>query len=134
MVRMTECIHGLHTEQCDVCSATPTPGRAAGSRSMAGKSFALIYAPTIREDTFLHLNREGIHWKIRRYWSPSKPAEEIAQSGLASTRQVLDLASLEIVHEVAYPYSTSPSGLSLKDSPYWFDEIAKANAQYGINV
>ena len=99
---------------------------------MAGKTFALIYAPSLRPDTFLHLNREGDHWKIRRYRSPSKPAEELAQSGRASTRQVLDLASLEILYEIAYPYSTSSGGVSVTDSRYWFDEIAKVNARHGI--
>ena len=99
---------------------------------MAGKSFALIYAPEIREDTFLHLNREGDHWKIRWYSSPSKPAVELAQSGRATTRQVMDLSSVAIVHEIAYPYSSSPGGVSVTKSDYWFDEIAKVNAQHGI--
>jgi len=40
----------------------------------------------------------------------------------------LDLDNVEFVHEIAYPYSTRPGGVSIRDSRYWFDEIAKANA------
>ena len=126
-------MHGLDLEQCDLCSGAQNPKRGASTGSMAGKSFALIYAPAIREDTFLHLNREGDHWKIRWYSSPSKPATELAQSGAASTRRVIDLASANIVEEIAYPYSTGTGGVSVKDSRYWFDEIQKANAQHGIS-
>ncbi|MER3388568.1 MAG: hypothetical protein RJQ01_00920 [Microcella sp.] len=43
---------------------------------------------------------------------------------------VLDITKLEIEHELAYPYSTSPSGVTVEDSRYWFDEIAKANSKY----
>jgi hypothetical protein len=99
---------------------------------MAGKSFALIYAPNLRPDTFLHLNREGEHWKFRWYSSPTKPAVELAQSGRASTRQLVDLASVEILHEVGYPYSTSPGGVSVTNSRYWFDEVTKLNVRHGV--
>jgi hypothetical protein len=130
---MTECIHELNAEQCSVCAAKSSIAHEGGASTMAGKSFALIYAPAIRRDTFLHLNREGDHWKIRWYSSPSRPATEVAQSALASRRQVLDLASVEIIHEVAYPYSTSPSGVTVRDSRYWFDEIERTNAEHGIS-
>jgi hypothetical protein len=99
---------------------------------MAGKSFALVLAPTLRPDTFLHLNREGDHWKLRWYRSPNQPAIELAQSGKASTRLDLDLRDVEFVHELSYPYSTSPGGVSVLDSRYWFDEISKANAIYDV--
>jgi hypothetical protein len=99
---------------------------------MAGKSFALVYAPTLRRDTFLHLNREGDHWKLRWYSSPNRPATELAQSGRASTRLALDLRDVDFEHEIAYPYSTSPGGVSVTDFRFWFDEIARINAAYDI--
>jgi hypothetical protein len=99
---------------------------------MAGKSFALVFAPSLRVDTFLHLNREGDHWKFRLYSSPSQPATELAQSGKATTRLVLELRDVEFVHEIAYPYSISPGGVPITNTRYWFDEIAKANAKFGV--
>lgn len=101
---------------------------------MVGHSFALIYAPSIRRDTFVHLNRQGDSWKIRRYLSPSRPAEEIAQAGERRTKLVVDLDSLEIVHHLDYPHSRMPLGVTIEDSRYWFDEIVKANATYGISA
>ncbi|MCD2441868.1 hypothetical protein LQ757_06205 [Agromyces sp. SYSU K20354] len=128
---MTECIHGLEETQCGVCG-TRAPGAGGLEGTMAGKSFALVYAPSLRGDTFLHLNREGDHWKFRWYSSPNRPATELAQSGRASTRLVLDLRGVDFVHEIAYPYSTCPGGVSVTDFRFWFDEIARINAAYGI--
>jgi hypothetical protein len=99
---------------------------------MSGKSFALVFAPGLVHDTFLHLNREGDHWKFRIYRSPNRPAVELAQSGQASTRIHLKLSEIDIQHEVAYPYSTSPGGVSITDVRYWFNEVEKTNAAYGI--
>lgn len=128
---MTECIHGLEENQCGGCGASSL--RPAGmSGSMVGKSFALVFAPSLRDDTFLHLNREGDHWKFRWYSSPSQPATELAQSGKATTRLRLELSEVEFVHEIAYPYSTSPGGVSIRNSAFWFDEIAKTNASHNI--
>lgn len=130
---MAECIHELDEESCGVCSDGARRSRqAAYDGSMAGKSFALVYAPSVRGDTFLHLNREGDHWKIRWYSSPSAPARELAQSGSATTRLAINLADVVLVHEIAYPYSTRPGGVSVRNSRYWFDEIEKTNAAYGV--
>ncbi len=101
---------------------------------MVGKSFALVFVPNLRDDTFLHLNREGDHWKFRWYSSPNRPAIELAQSGRATTRRVVALNDVEFVHEIAYPYSTNPGGISITDHRYWFDEIAKMNAKYSIGA
>jgi hypothetical protein len=128
---MTECIHGLEENQCGVCGTSAR--RSTGpDGTMVGKSFALVFAPTFRDDTFLHLNREGDHWKFRSYSSPSRPATELAQSGKASTLLVLDLRDVEFLHEIAYPYSTSPEGVSVTNFRYWYDEIAKLNAAHNI--
>jgi len=99
---------------------------------MAGKSFALVFAPRVRPGTFIHLNLEGDHWKLRWYPSPTRPAVELAQSGRASTRLLLDLDDVEFVHEIPYPYSTSAGGVSVKNVGYWFDEIAKANRAHDV--
>jgi hypothetical protein len=99
---------------------------------MAGKSFALVFAPRLREDTFIHLNREGNHWKFRWYRSPLTRPVELAQSGKATTRVILVFEQIEFVHEISYPYSTSAGGVSVEDSRYWFDEIAKVNAKHGV--
>jgi hypothetical protein len=128
---MPECIHGLEEERCDLCTQRGRVSRGVDG-TMAGKSFALVFVPTLRSDTFVHLNREGDHWKFRWYESPSRPATELAQSGKASTRLVLDLDDVEFEHEMSYPYSTSPGGVSITDSRYWFDEIARVNAKYEI--
>lgn len=126
---MTECRHGFDEAECDLCltSARPASERT-GSRE--GQTFSLIYAPSLRVHTFLHLNRQGDSWKIRDYTSPQRPADEIAQAGEKSTKLVIDLAQLEIVHEIAYPYSNTPLGVTIENPRYWFDEIAKANAKY----
>ncbi len=128
---MAECIHGLDEERCDSCGRTAKGGSAPGG-TMAGKSFALIFAPRIRDDTFLHLNREGDHWKIRWYPSPTRKAVELAQSGKSSTRIDIDLSDIRIEDEISYPYSTSPGGVTIQNSQYWFDEIAKANARRDV--
>lgn len=126
---MIECRHDFEEGECDLClTASRSAAERTGSRE--GQSFALIYAPSLAPDTFLHLNRQGDSWKIRHYESPSRPARELAQSSEKATKLVLDLARLEIEHEIAYPYSTSPAGVSIEDHRYWFDEIAKANAKY----
>jgi hypothetical protein len=129
---VTECIHEFPPDLCAVCSGESYSRRAPGTGTMAGKRFALIYAPSVRDDTFLHLNREGEHWKIRWYASPHRAAVELAQSGLASTKREIDFSSVEFVHEVAYPYSTSVGGVPVTDSHYWFGEIARLNTQHGI--
>jgi len=99
---------------------------------MAGKSFALVFVPSVRKDTFLHLNREGERWKLRWYSSPNRRPTELAQSGKASTRLALDLNEVKFAREISYPYSTSPGGVSVEDSRYWFDQITKANALHEI--
>lgn len=115
---MNECIHGLEEDLCGACAdgRERSNSRMGLGGTMAGKSFALIYAPSIRHDTFLHLNREGFHWKIRWYPSPSKKPFEIAQSGLASTRRVYDLNNVPFVNEISYPYSTQPGGVSIENA------------------
>ena len=128
---MAECIHGLEEDRCDAC-ASRVRAAAGSDGTMAGKSFALVFAPSLRQDTFLHLNREGDHWKLRWYRSPSHPAVEVAQSGKASTRLLLDLNEVDFVHELSYPYSTSTGGVSVTNSRYWFDEIARVNAAHDI--
>lgn len=128
---MGECRHGMNEADCGHCSAaTRTTAVREGSR--AGHSFALIYAPSLNRDTFLHLNRQGDSWKIRHYPSPHHPPTELAQAGAKSTRLVLDLAQLDIEHEIAYPHSLAPTGVSVEDHRNWFDEIAKANGKHGI--
>ena len=128
---MEDCIHGLEEDQRGTCG---TRALSADRRegTMAGKTFALVFAPALRGDTFLHLNREGDHWKFRWYSSPSRLATRLAQSGKASTRLVLDLADVELLHEIAYPYSTSPEGVSVTNSRYWYDETAKLNAAHNL--
>ena len=126
---MAECRHGFDEAECDLCLAAARPAsERTGSRE--GQSFALIYAPSLDAGTFLHLNRQGDSWKIRRYSAASRRPEELAQSGEKTTRMMLDITKLEIEHQIAYPYSTSPSGVTVEDSRYWFDEISKANAKY----
>jgi hypothetical protein len=39
---------------------------------------------------------------------------------------------VEFLHEIAYPYSTSPEGVSVTNFRYWYDEIAKLNAAHNI--
>lgn len=131
---MTECIHGLDINQCGVCSGRSTVRHGVVDGAWVGKRFALIYAPSVHDGTFLHLNREGDHWKIRWYQSAHSPATELAQSGRASTRRVLDLETIEIVHEIDYPYSSSPGGVTVKDSRYWFGEIQRANDLHDIGT
>ena len=131
MVSMAECIHGFEEESCGDCAARTTAGRES-TGTMAGKSFALVFVPGLMKLTFLHLNREGDHWKFRWYASSSRSAIAVAQSGQATTRFHVNLSDLEFMHEIAYPYSTSVGGVSVTDSRYWFDEIAKQNAKYEI--
>lgn len=130
---MAECIHGSDEELCDYCTAKAT-GSRGWARTMAGHSFALIYAPRLRSDTFLHLNRQGDSWKIRRYFSPSRAPEVVAQSGQLSTKLKLDLDELQIVHDLAYPTSRAQSGVKVTDCRYWHDEIARVNAAHGISA
>jgi hypothetical protein len=131
---MTECRHGLDQDGCDICTpAAPVARGAGGTRgTWDGKTFALVFAPSLPVDSFLHLNRQGDHWKLRWYKSPSEPADVIDQSGPASTKLNLDLSKVEFQHEIAYPHSTSPGGVTVKDSRYWFVEIAKVNDAHGI--
>jgi hypothetical protein len=128
---MAECIHGFEEEQCAICASSGREGHSM-TGTMAGKTFALVYAPTLRNDTFLHLNREGDHWKFRWYRSPHQRPVELAQSGKASTRTQLELKDVAFVHEVAYPYTTDAGGVTVNDSAYWFDEIARANDEHDI--
>lgn len=130
---MDECIHGLESDRCDSCNAQTSRGHGP-TAEWAGKSFALVFAPSLRDDTFLHLNREGDHWKLRWYSSPNRRAIELAQSGKSSTHLILDLNELHLEHEISYPYSSSPGGVSIKDSRYWFDEISKVNGEHGIGA
>jgi hypothetical protein len=131
MASMAECIHGFDEDKCGDCATRTAAGHNL-TGTMAGKSFALVFVPGLNEFTFLHLNREGDHWKFRWYESSSRPATEVAQSGQATTRYHVSLSDLKFLHEIAYPYSTSVGGVSVKDSRYWFDEIAKQNAKYDI--
>lgn len=80
---MADCIHGLEEDQRGTCG---TRALSADRRegTMAGKTFALVFAPALRGDTFLHFNREGDHWKFRWYSSPGRLPTELAQSGKAS--------------------------------------------------
>ena len=55
-----------------------------------------------------------------------------AQSGKATTKLQLDLGAHKFADEIAYPHSNTPSGVSVLNSQYWFDEIAKANDSRGI--
>lgn len=128
-----ECIHGLESSRCETCKATTSRGSNPGSE-WSGKSFALVYVPSLRRDTLLHLNREGDHWKLRWYNSPSQPAVELAQSGRSSRGLVLDLQAVLRPPQIAYPHSSGAGGVSIKDSRYWFDEIAKMNKEHGIDA
>lgn len=129
---MTDCVHGFSDGLCGDCSAARSRSVDLGSatRSSGGYGFALVYAPAFRTDTFVHLNREGEHWKIRHYPSPSTPAVGLAQSAPSSSPKVADLESIELRHEIAYPHSLAPGGVTTKDSRYWFDAITKANAAH----
>jgi hypothetical protein len=130
---MSECRHGFDEGECDLCITAARPAsERAGSRE--GQTFTLIYAPSLREDTFLHLNQQGDSWKIRHYGSPHRAAEEVAQSSEKRTRRMVDLTTLEIVHQIPYPYSNTPSGVTVEDPRYWFDEIAKANAKHNVGA
>lgn len=132
--RVTECIHGFPTDQCATCLGDGGAGRSRGDGSKTGQSFALVYAPGLRQDTFLHLNREGEHWKIRWYPSPTSPPVELAGSAQSSSTYVADLRSVELRHEIWYPTSMASDGVTVKDSRYWFDAIARANAQHADRV
>ena len=132
---MTECRHGFPENECGDCSGSSTrSSRSERTGASAGNSFALIYAPLFREDTFLHLNRQADRWKIRRYPSPHAAAEVLAQSAPSSVSVVEDLGSIGWLHEVAYPHSRTPEGVTVEDSRYWFDAIERANAQYAKEI
>ena len=128
---MTECIHGLEPERCDACATRSSGGRGSGG-TMAGQTFALVYAPSLRSGTFIHLNRQGEHWKFRSYPSRNRNPIEIAQAGTGSKIPHLVLADVEIIQEVAYPHS-SAGGHPVGDSLFWFEEIEKLNASYSID-
>ena len=130
---MNECIHGFELGQCDLCNAS-RPGVSRISEWGEIQTFSLVYIPSHWPDTFVHLNVQGDHWKLRHYASPHRPAIELAQSGEASTRVVLDLAELVREHEESYPHSRTPTGVAVTDSRYWFDEIQKVNAKHGIGT
>ena len=121
----------MNESDCDLCAAAVRHAESRGG-SRSGHSFALIYAPSLHQETFLHLNRQGESWKIRHYHSPHRPAAVVAQAGEKSTRLVIDLARLVIEHEISYPHSLAPTGVSVEDHRYWYDEIAKANARHRI--
>lgn len=132
---MTECIHAFPENECADCSGTASrSSRSVSATTTTGNSFALIYAPLFREDTFLHLNRQADRWKIRRYPSPHAPAEVLAQSAPSSVSLVEDLASVDWLHEIAYPHSRTPEGVTVEDCSYWFDAIERANAQYAEEI
>ncbi|MHB9004014.1 MAG: GmrSD restriction endonuclease domain-containing protein, partial [Coriobacteriia bacterium] len=83
----------------------PSLGDLRLSSSRSGKSFALVFAPSVRSDTFLHLNREGERWKLREFPGPNEPAIEVAQSGRSSRLQVvLDPEAIKIL--IPYPHSS----------------------------
>lgn len=130
---MTDCIHGFPENQCATCSAADATTRG-GAASGSGKMFALVYAPAFRDVTFLHLNREGDHWKMRWYPSPSQPPVELAQSAPSSSGPTRDLSTVELRHEIAYPRSTAPGGVTVRDSRYWFDTIARVNNQHADRI
>ena len=128
---MTECMHDFPENECGDCSGSATrSSRPASTGASTGNSFALIYAPLFRKDTFLHLNRQADRWKIRSFPSPHAPAEVLARSAPSSVSLVEDLASVGWLHEIAYPHSRTPEGVTVEDSRYWFDAIERANAQY----
>ena len=132
---MAECIHGLELDRCDICSpAEPVTRGSGGSKgtSWSGKTFALVYAPSLRGDTFLHLNREGDHWKFRWYPAPDRAYVEVAQSSKTRSRMELNLSDVELVHEIGYLHSSNPGGVKVTNAQYWFDEIARVNAAHGI--
>lgn len=132
--RMTDCIHGFPEEQCATCLGENATARGAGNGSMAGQSFALVYAPEVREETFVHLNRQGEHWRMRQDPSPSKPAVEVAGSAPSSLTHEPDLSRLARFHEIPYPTSMAAEGVPETDSRFWFDETARANARFAGRI
>ena len=123
MGAVTVCIHEFEPGLCDVCERPSTGGRASSGASMAGKTFELVHVPAVRDDTYLHLNREGESWALRWYPSPSDAAVELGRS----SRGDFDPAFSGVRDSISYPYSTSPGGVTVKDSRYWFREVAQAN-------
>jgi hypothetical protein len=135
MHHMTDCRHGFPEGECGDCAdAVVRPSRSSSTGRAEGHAFALVYAPTFCEDTFLHLNRQGDRWKFRRYTSPDQPAEVLAQSAPSSNSGIADLGSIEWFHEIDYPHSRKPAGVTVEDSRYWFDAIERANAQYAEEI
>lgn len=130
---MSECIHGFEPGQCGTCGEN-SPGVGRATEWGEVQSFSLVYIPSHWPATFVHLNVQGDHWKLRDYQSPHRRPIELAQSGEASTRLVLDLAKLVRVHELSYPHSRTPTGVGVTDSRYWFDEIQKANHSHAIGI
>ena len=128
---ISECIHGLDEERCETCGTRAT-STSDQSGTMAGQTFALVYAPSLRAETFIHLNRQGNHWKFRSYPYRNSPPIELAQAGRGSKLPDLVLAEVAILHEIAYPHS-SAGGHSVEDSLFWFEQIEKLNATYSIH-
>ena len=112
-----------------MCGASGA-SRSGSDGTWVGQSFHLVFAPSIRADTFLHLNRQGDHWKLRHYPSRTQRPVVIAQSGPASGGPALNLAMVGFKHERFYPHSSGSDGVRVNNSAFWFDEIAKANAEY----
>lgn len=128
---MDDCLHGFEHHECADCLGQVSGSQALSDGTKAGQSFSLVYAPAVREDTFVHLNREGEHWKIRWYPSPNAPAIEMAGS---ASKGLADLDALDLLHEIDYPTSASTDGETIKNSRYWFDAIARANAQHADRI
>lgn len=128
---MAECIHGMESGTCDLCGTGTREARAIEG-TMAGKSFALVFIPSLRADTYLHLNRQGDHWKLRWYKSPNRDAIVLAQTAPSSTTTPFELTAEMIADEIAYPHSLAPGGVSVKDFRYWYNEIAKANSAHPL--
>ena len=132
---MTECRHGFQQDECGDCSGSAAQSiRAGGGGTTSGNSFALIYAPLLRSDTFLHLNRQADRWKIREYRSPHGSAVVLAQSAPSAASPITELASVRWLHEIAYPHSRTPEGVTVEDARYWFDAIERVNAQYSETI
>ena len=129
---MTECLHGFDDGQCATCAGD---GRRSGpsSASSTGRTFALVFAPSLRGDTFLHLNRQGDQWKFRWYPAPDAPPVELAQSAPSSGGDPA-LSSIPIQQEIAHPHSSAPEGVGVMDSRYWFDVIERTNREHAALV
>ena len=130
---MGECIHGFESEQCATCQSTARRASASNSGTMAGHSFALIYAPDLVPGTFVHLNIQGDSWKIRTYPTVEGPYVVVEQAGPRSKRGALDrLEDLRIEIREPYPHTSTGEGESIEDCRYWHNEIVKLNAKHGL--